>query len=407
MTKAGLLAAITAHYLDSRDFNGLAVGRIGSSPTEVEPVLRRLVAEGLVSIPVFGADPHIKAFPAEPIDVQLDALGRFTDFTHVVAYPEPKHLEEVVDRSTYEGRPYTLRMALGAGQLEPVYFELSILEQYRNDPRYYYETNETSGSISVTDEHYSSAGMRESDKVLLQSFGFGHDEAMHRAVCVFSRYLIRLTAEHQQIWRARELDDRYRMHPAYYTSSILGEFPDGISMFEAFIEELGLLKRMSAAIARPALVRESFEDRKPANFTFLIRPTLKELQDFHATLDKMMSENLNKKFLVACLGDSAHAAADKGTIQVLGDWLDRARLADRAPVDAMLATFREVRKLRQRPAHTTDDNVFDLTYYEQQRELMERAYRAILTLRLVITSHPALTDFEVPAWHEERKVYVY
>ncbi|MBV9310171.1 MAG: hypothetical protein JOZ73_05035 [Solirubrobacterales bacterium] len=71
--------------------------------------------------------------------------------------------------------------------------------------------------------------MSESDQVLLESFGYGYDESLHRAVCVFLRYLARLTPEHQQIWTASELGEGYKLHPAYYTAAIRGDFYEGES----------------------------------------------------------------------------------------------------------------------------------------------------------------------------------
>jgi AhpD family alkylhydroperoxidase len=61
-------------------------------------------------------------------------------------------------------------------------------------------------------------------------------------------------------------------------------------------EELAQLRTMCREAGLPPLVRSDFRDSRPANFAFLIRPTLKELQDIHATLDKLMSDNLNKGF---------------------------------------------------------------------------------------------------------------
>jgi hypothetical protein len=62
------------------------------------------------------------------------------------------------------------------------------------------------------------------------------------------------------------------MHPAYQASSLLGQFPDKVSIFQAFTEELDQLQKMSEVARLPPLVRRSFtEDEKPANFGFLIR----------------------------------------------------------------------------------------------------------------------------------------
>lgn len=117
-------------------------------------MLRELIAEGLVSIPVLGPNPHVKMFAAAPADVQIKVLDQITDLTHLTAYPERRHLETVVEDGTYEGRPYTLRMALGAALFEPVFFELIVLETYRNDLRYFYRVTDPSGMLSVTDDYY-------------------------------------------------------------------------------------------------------------------------------------------------------------------------------------------------------------------------------------------------------------
>ncbi len=116
----------------------------------------------------------------------------------------------------FADRPYTKELALGEGQLAFRAFDLSILEIYRNDSRYYYVSNDVDGLISVTDEQDRSNEMRESDKALLQTFGFCYDENFSRAVAVFLRYLADLSPEHQQIWKSRELLGGYRIHPDYY-----------------------------------------------------------------------------------------------------------------------------------------------------------------------------------------------
>lgn len=419
MTRSELLDAITTHYLKgNEEFNGFPLASTGLERQELRTLLRALIAEDLVSIHLGPhPNPYIKAFPAHPSDAEIAVLDEFSDVNGLVAYPERRHLEQVVDPKDFAGRPYTLRLALGDAQLEPVFFDLSVLERYRNDPRYYYRTNDISGRISVTDEHYESDTLNESDQVLLESFGYGYDDALHRAVCVFLRYLSRLTPEHQQIWVAGDLGDGYMLHPAYFDSAIRGKFPEGESVFTAFLEELNQLQRMSAAAGLPTLVRETLKDRRPPNFTFLIRPTLKELQDFHATLDKLTSENLNRRFFGE-LGialetetkrrDGKIVVSQRGTIALLEDWLSQLRFADHAAIEAAISTFREVRSLRQRPAHAADDNVFDLSYYQQQRELVVDAYRAVRTLREALATHPALNDYDdVPTWLLEGKIYAY
>ncbi len=52
-------------------------------------------------------------------------------------------------------------------------------------------------------------------------------------------------------------------------------------------------------MGRPRLFVEDCSDhseRKPRNFGFLIRPTLEEFNAFVHTLDKLLSENINRDF---------------------------------------------------------------------------------------------------------------
>ncbi len=59
----------------------------------------------------------------------------------IVLYPTPSVLKKIVRPRSYLGRPFSLMLACGCAQLEPRFFDLSVLETYRNDPRYYYEVD--------------------------------------------------------------------------------------------------------------------------------------------------------------------------------------------------------------------------------------------------------------------------
>ena len=201
-----------------------------------------------------------------------------------------------MDRSTYENKPYILAMALGTPQLDFRAFDLSVLEFYRNDPRYIYENDDIRGWISISDEYFESESVPESDQVLLDTFGFCYDENFNRAVAVFVRYLADLSPEHQQIWKAKELQGDYLLHPDYYRNTILGDWGTGISIFDAFVKELQLINKMAEAMERPVLFREDFSSGKPNKFGFLVRPTLESYNEFVLLLDKMVSDNISKKF---------------------------------------------------------------------------------------------------------------
>ncbi len=87
----------------------------------------------------------------------------------------------------------------------------------------------------------------------------------------------------------------------------------------------------------------------------------------------------------------------KGTIALLAEWVrKKVRLNDPKPFDDAIATLKEVRKLRQRPAHSLDDNRFDRGLFKEQRELMMRAYEAVRMVRLLFANHPAAKTCPVP-----------
>lgn len=288
-------------------------------------------------------------------------------------------------------------MALGAGQLEFRVFELAVLEAYRNDPRYSYQNDDIRGQICISDEYYLSPDVPERDKVLLETFGFAYDDDLNRAVAVFCIYLNRMSPEHQQIWRSKELEGSYKLHPDYFRNSILGDWGEKMSIFNAFLEELRIINRMCDLMGRPHLFRNEFQDNRPRNFSFLVRPTLNEYNDFALTLDKMMSDNINKKFFLGEVGDEVEEERDdgkilvrqRGTIAMLEEWITTYfRPTDPKPMTKLIDAFKAVRKKRQQPAHSLKPDSFDQKYIHEQRQLIMDAYGAIRTIRLVLANHP-------------------
>lgn len=415
-----ILKSIVRHYLESRDFNGLPVREMFCGQTEMEKTrehLEQLVRHGKITME-FGLghpNPHIKAFPpnSDP-DHQIAELRR-NDLKHACAYPTPEVLASVVAPESSRDRPFTRRLMLGEAQLDFHAFDLAVLEFYRNDPRYYYENDDVRGTISIKDAYADSSQMHERDQVLLETFGFGYDKDMNRAVVVFTRYLHDLSAEHQQIWNAKRLEGHFSLHPDYYRNSILGDWGTRLSLFDAFIQEIKHVNAMLAKIGKPPLFRNEFQKR-PRGFSFLVRPTTKEFNDFVLLLDQMMSDNINKDFFRGDIDletetqreDGKVVVTQKGTIQLLEQWfMKKMRFPDLSPLNEMVATFREVRKARQTPAHKAEDSVFDQSIFKQQRALASRAYDAVRTIRLMLANHPVLRDYEVPKELFEGAIWSY
>ncbi len=394
------MAAVTAKYLGSNDFNGLPATK--DMPVGV---VADLIKGKLVSLNRGDRhpNPHIKAFEPEPVEEQLKKLGE--QGAAGCLYPEKAVLEKAVAPAQYQGRPFTLRLALGEPQLSFYSFELYVLERYRNDPRYRFDVDDVHGTITLEDEFHRSDAVPGRDRAFLQSFGFSYDGDMNRAVAVFLRYLHDLTPEHQRTWETQILTGNFMLHPDYYASS-MGHWAEKIPILGAFTAEIHHINAMCKLMGRPALFRQEFdEDQRPRDFAFLLRPTLKEFNGFVHLLDKMLSENIDIAFFRSDVAQERETERDdgrvvverKGSIQLLDEWLTTSiRFPDPTPKDAMVGTFKRIRKMRQKPAHAVKEDEFDPTYFKEQRLLVIEAYTAIRTLRQILANHPATAGYAIP-----------
>jgi hypothetical protein len=145
---------------------------------------------------------------------------------------------------------------------------------------------------------------------------------------------------------------------------------------------------------------------------------VEEFNNFVLLLDKLLSDNINKSFFQDEVSyqsetereDGKTIIRPKGTLQILDDWIRKYyRTSDWELWEESMRTLREVRKLRQKPAHAIDENVFDQRYFKEQRELIIRAYEAVRTLRLLLANHPLVkrANIAIPEWLLEGEIWTY
>jgi hypothetical protein len=178
-------------------------------------------------------------------------------------------------------------------------------------------------------------------------------------------------------------------------------------MFDAFLQELQCVNDLCKLIGLPSLFRSEFRDyEKPREFAFLIRPTAREFNEFVHLLDKMLSENIDLAFFKHDIDRAGQDGKLKGSILMLDEWIAlKFRTPDRVPIEDMLKTFRDVRKMRQKPAHAVDKDRFDQKYFKRQRELMIEAYQSMQTLRLIFAQHPKGRDYKIPVSLKEGRIW--
>jgi hypothetical protein len=410
--KNAILEQVVAHYLRTNDFNGMGVSSLGSSADLI--AIKELIAEGSLDL-VRGdghPNPHIKAFPAESIELQIEKIEAHG--LEGCLYPTPRLLNE---RSAGVGEtaPYTRALKEGAPQLSFRTFDLRALEWYRNDPRFDFDVDDIHGRI------LQKQGTQVADRAVVLDgleffeFGFAYDSERHRAVAAFIRYLHDLPEAQQIEMQKHELTGSYKLHPDFYRTQIIGDFPERISIYDAFLQEKLEINRICALMGKPKLFRTEYGDlKRPRGFGILIRPTKKEFRDFALILDQLLSDDLNRDFFKGDLElnrnltdeDGNLVALPKGTIQLLEEWIGtKFKPAEPADMAELFGNLRAVRKVRQKPAHIVEDNEFDQKYVAEQRQLIIQAFDAVRTLRMVLENHPAARNHEVPDYLRDAKVW--
>jgi hypothetical protein len=414
---ARVLDSIVRAYLNSHDFNGilgqdLAAG-LGMSWDDVKEPLRELISIGAVEIvhQDWFPNPHVRPFESRPVGEQISKLTRAVG-TSLCVYPTSTALAHERKPRRYAGRPFATRLWRGEPQLRPVFFDLAILETYRSDPRYYFQFHDNGGLIGVKDDYFASSDFPERDKVLIQTFGIGYDQSGGRVLAVFLRYLADLTPEHQRIWETFERDDPCRLDADYFRNA-MGEFSTHGSMYRALLLEQAIINEMCEAIERPHLFRRTFADDRPPGYHVFFRPTLANLHAFVLELDKLLSQNLDTAFFqgevsavrVINRRDRSRVEQPRGTLDQLDEWLHiYFRTQDASVADSVIQPLRRIRRDRQTPAHVITENKFDPGYWTQQDEIMESAYSAIRTLRLILANYPGAETVQIPDWIQEGRI---
>lgn len=403
---------VVRQYLTSGDFNGFDWSYMPDLPQGTPELLREmvqpLIASGRLSIRFGDEMPFIKRLPEPPIEYQLQKLEK-SNMDLVRLFPTVAEMKKRVRASRYPGKPYTLELARGHAQLEARFFDPIVLEQYINDPRYSCPISDISGSIHPQDAGHA----RESDRVFLQTFGFAYDSNWNRAVVVYLRYLHDFSPEHQQLWRAREFHGDYKLHPDYFRGSLVGAWSDHIQILDAILFEQKAINDMARLLNRPPLFRKEFIDGRPEGLRFLIRPTRREYSAFVQVLDKILSENINLDFFGTDVarteeitrGNGQIETRTKGTLRILDEWL-RASFHPREgdPLTELMAPLRQVRQLRQRPAHALEQDQFDRAIFKQQFDLIESTYNSLWGLRVAFQQHPACVDYQLDEFLRSGKI---
>lgn len=424
MTADPLLSTVTEHFIssaESNSFNGLLAERlrgiIGASH-DLRAHLEQLIAEGKVNCAFarVSINPHIKRFPDLDINEQIKRVHT-EDFDTFCVYPSAQVIRQHVDVTQWDDRPFSKLLALAEPQLGFRAFDMAVLERYTSDPRYVIQFDDYMGYMSIKDEYFIDDAFIDRDKVSLQSFGLGFDDNGIPHVVAFLRYLANLSPEHQQYWNSYLSPSSVRMTYQYFQSSILGEFWENRSMRYAIAEEIRIINEMTEKIWGQKIFRSNANEDVPIGLTSFLRPTQENFHHFAMALDKILSENINKKFFEGRApleieinrSDGKIEAQKKGTIKLLEEWLlSEIRWEDENQFRSIIIEpLRYIRKLRQKPAHTFTTDDFSHEYYQKRKQLLCDVLNSLSNIRRTLGKHPRASSIEQPAWLDSNKIDVF
>ncbi|NJM33633.1 MAG: hypothetical protein HC850_01795 [Rhodomicrobium sp.] len=423
MTDA-ILTEVVTFFISSAQkdsFNGIAATsllHVIGEPNKLRQHLTKLILEKKIACAFasISVNPHIKRLPDLPPEEQIALLDQ-NELNTICVYPSAEEICKQTDITLWNNRPFSKHLALAEPQLSFRAFEMGVLERYTNDPRYVVHFNDYMGQMTVTDDFFQDEQFPGRDKIAIQTFGLGFDDSRAPYIVVFLRYLSNLTPEHQQYWNSYLVNSDVRMTRPYYEASFLGEFWKNRSIRHAIMEEMRIVNRMSDAIWGQKLFREPAGGDVPIGLTSFLRPTADNFHRFIMALDKLLSESINTKFFKNKIlleseiirSDGKVEVQRKGTLTLLEEWLlSEITWSDEKEFrEVIIDPLRQVRKLRQTPAHTFTKDNFSIDYYDRRKNILWSVFNSLSNIRVTFGKHPNAAEIEQPAWLDNESIEVF
>lgn len=403
MKKEKVLNEIINFYLNSRDFNGLPVYNMEYYDYNT---LCELIDEGLVEV-LSGKDvlnPHVKCFNIDiPLDQQKENVSETTNLS--VLYPTKKALVSVPQDYS---RPYSLLLEKGEQQLKIIYFNIEILERYVNNPKFLIMDNGYRGNIYVKDEYMDDETIIDE---YIKNYGMAYIDGkqFERAIGVFVGDLGKLSSKKQMLWKGFELPNQSEclISPGFIKNLVLGEWVEEIWIFHALIEEMIIINNQCEKMGLPKLFNKTFGthySEMPDGFRNILLPTLKNYYDFVLVMEKIIVHNISYDTFqvnaphIRSIDRKDKAGNYKGSLALLEEWLVKNIRTTEDIKETIIYPLKNIRKIRQRPAHELISNQYDITLFKKQLDLMNNTYSAIRSIRLFFSNHPLAKNINIPEY---------
>ena len=396
--KQELLDFITQYYLESFEFNGLSNYNLQDYNNDD---MLSLIQGGLVETI---SDKDADNIYIKGLDLNLTTQQHIDNANglngDVCFYPTAKALQDV---AIDVDRPYTALMQRGCPQLKIIYFNIEVLERYINNPQYTILDYGYKGSIYLKDEFEDESLHQEYIQEYAMAYKRG--DKLFRTVGVLLCDLMKLSSKAQHLWKSFEYDNQedYFASTGFIKNAFYGAWVNEYWVMDAILKEMEVINTQCEAIGIPSLFNRIYStDERPAGYGVILLPTMKNYYDFVAVMEKLIVHNISTKtflvnaHLIQGVDKKKDDGTDKGSLVLLNEWLDKNVRAQFDVDEIIIKTLKEIRKIRQVPAHKLYDNEYNVDVYELQRELVEKSYFALKTMRCLFMGHPSAKNVDIP-----------
>jgi len=413
------LEHITNHYLQSSNTSGL---EIYNMPLFSLDDLISLIQEDKVRILTCDDDMNMHINRLDLFASKEKQIENVIRKTPLTAYPTQKHLSGV---NIVEELPFKKMLKMGFPHLHILYFSPEVLEIYFNDPKYLIGDGGYRGWISIKDTYYDDNDAIHSEYI--QDFGIAYssspDQGINdRAIGVFLTDLASLNLEVQYKWRGFLLPDQkvFKINKNYIKNLIFGEWTDEYWIFDALLDEISTINNLCEIISLPPFFRKTYSrsSQELVGYRLLLVPSKKNYYDFVSSLEKIVISNINIEFFqkrtpyTVPIERRKSDGSLKGSIEMLSEWMEtnyaKSERSREALSKVITVPLRNLRKIRQAPAHELYSNDYDKKLFSQQNELIKFTYLALYNIRNILAEHPYNKGFQLPSSIEDiSKIIIY
>lgn len=271
-----------------------------------------------------------------------------------------------------------------------VYFEAKVLNDFIYDPRYQINNFIFKCNISIKEKFDNTDDFDDNNKIILDNIGFGYNEKNVRIISVFLKNLSELPYKMQNRFYTYEINNNTFLDPGFI-KSINGRWNDEISIINAIHYEMKQINEICEGDEN--FFKEIYSDNNLKEFNILLLPTKNEYNSFISTFDKLLSDNINKKYFK----EKSESYREKNTIRLLKEWLEKIDV-DSEIINKIINPIVNVRNQRNKPSHSISDDEYNIDFYNEQTNILKSVYCSLKCLINVLIKYYKKENFNLEEW---------